>query len=100
MGKKPNRLLENLDEFTETERRRGRTVTFAISGGDSILHPKFWEFAEELHRRGHWWIVLGNPFHLTEENCKRLHGLGCTKYQLSLDGLESFHDHLRKPGSR
>jgi hypothetical protein len=44
-------------------------------------------------------VILGNPFHLTSENLGRLKDLGVTSFQLSLDGLESTHDMLRKPGS-
>lgn len=36
---------------------------------------------------------------LDADVCQRLRELGCFQYQLSLDGLEAFHDHLRKPGS-
>ncbi len=73
--------------------------TLAISGGDPLLHPQFWDFAEELHRRGISWTAMGNPFHLDLEACRRLRRLGCFQYQMSLDGLEEFHDRLRKPGS-
>lgn len=43
--------------------------------------------------------ILGNPFHLTRENLKRLKEGGCDKYQLSIDGMEKMHDWFRKPGS-
>ena len=42
---------------------------------------------------------MGNPFHLTDEVCRRMKELGCRKYQLSLDGLCETHDRFRKPGS-
>ena len=42
---------------------------------------------------------MGNPFHLTADVCKRMHDLGCVKYQVSLDGLEKTHDMFRKPDS-
>ena len=29
--------------------------------GDPLLHPDFWRFAKELHKRGLRWIILGNP---------------------------------------
>ena len=94
-----DQLILTLDQITEDAKRRGGFPLPAISGGDPILHPDFWRFAEELHRRGLYWIILGNPFHLNEEVCKRLYQLGCYKYQMSLDGLEAFHDSMRKPGS-
>ena len=43
--------------------------------------------------------ILGNPFHLTDEVCRRLKEYGCEKYQLSIDGLRQTHDWFRKPGS-
>jgi radical SAM/SPASM domain protein of ACGX system len=42
---------------------------------------------------------MGNPFHLTDEVCKRMRECGCVKYQLSLDGLRETHDKFRKEGS-
>ncbi len=42
---------------------------------------------------------MGNPFHLSDEVCQRLHALGCEKYQMSIDGLEQTHDWFRKKGS-
>mgnify|MGYP000273175479 CR=1 FL=1 len=43
--------------------------------------------------------ILGNPFHLNDEVCRRLKEYGCEKYQLSLDGIRQTHDWFRKPGS-
>ena len=43
--------------------------------------------------------ILGNPFHLNDEVCRRLKEYGCEKYQLSLDGMRQTHDWFRKPGS-
>ena len=94
-----DQLIHTLDEIEADATARQALAMPVISGGDPILHPKFWEFAEEIHRRGLYWFILGNPFHLNEAVCKRLHDLGCFKYQLSLDGLQDYHDHMRKPGS-
>lgn len=80
--------------------RVGREPYFYITGGDPILHRDFWRLAEELHARGAKWCIMGNPFHLTDEVCARMHALGCRKYQLSLDGANAAtHDLFRKPGS-
>ena len=94
-----DQLMHTLDEITADAEARYAYPMPVISGGDPILHPRFWDFAEELHRRGLRWIILGNPFHLDEAVCKRLYELGCFKYQLSMDGLREFHDYMRKPGS-
>ena len=92
-------LLLTLNEITADAERRGALPMPFITGGDPILHPDFWRFAEQLHRRGLHWQILGNPFHLDEAVCRRLYALGCQKYQMSMDGLMEFHDSMRKPGS-
>ena len=92
-------LMLTLDEIVGDAAARGTEPNIAISGGDPILHPQFWRFAEELHSRGIHWMILGNPFHLNEEVCRRLYQLGCSLYQQSMDGLLAFHDYMRKPGS-
>lgn len=93
-------MLGVIDSCEDMCERLGRTPYFYITGGDPILHPQFWELAEELRRRGHMWCIMGNPFHLTDEVCRRMRALGCRKYQLSLDGATpESHDYFRKPGS-
>lgn len=94
-----DQLMSILSEVEQRCAHLHMLPSFVITGGDPILHPRFWDFAEELHRRGFFWAIMGNPFHLDDEVCRRLHGLGCVRYQLSLDGLRDFHDSLRKPGS-
>lgn len=90
-------LLDSCYDFCN---RVGRQPYFYITGGDPILHRDFWRLAEELHARGAIWCIMGNPFHLTDEVCARMHALGCRKYQLSLDGATAAtHDLFRKPGS-
>ena len=76
-----------------------RQPYFYITGGDPILHPDFWQLLDLMHKHGIPFTILGNPFHLTDEVCRRLKSLGCEKYQLSIDGLRQTHDWFRKPGS-
>lgn len=70
-----------------------------LTGGDPILHPDFWELLQTFKEDGTRFCIMGNPFHLTDEVCRRMKECGCVKYQLSLDGLEKTHDMFRKPGS-
>lgn len=72
---------------------------FFITGGDPILHRNFWDIIEIMHSRKIPFTVMGNPFHLTHEVCKRLKDAGCKKYQVSIDGMRTTHDAIRKPGS-
>lgn len=72
---------------------------FFITGGDPILHSRFWDILEYLHQHEIPFTILGNPFHLTDDVCQHLKSLGCESYQLSIDGMANTHDLIRKPGS-
>lgn len=77
----------------------GRIPYFYITGGDPILHENFRDLLELMKENEIPFTIMGNPFHLNDEVCKRLKDYGCEKYQLSLDGLRETHDWFRKPGS-
>ena len=79
--------------------RMNRTPYLYITGGDPILHSRFWDFLELLYSKRIPFTIMGNPFHLSDEVCQRMKNLGCRKYQLSLDGLRETHDRFRKSGS-
>ncbi|MBR1743988.1 MAG: radical SAM/SPASM domain protein, ACGX system [Lachnospiraceae bacterium] len=91
-----HQVVKNAEEFCRTY---GRLPYFYITGGDPILHPDFWKLMELLKGKSIPFTILGNPFHLTDENLKRLKEYGCDKYQLSIDGMRQTHDWFRKPGS-
>ncbi|MCC8051152.1 MAG: radical SAM/SPASM domain protein, ACGX system [Clostridiales bacterium] len=76
-----------------------RLPYFYITGGDPILHPDFWKLLGLMKEHGIPFTILGNPFHLTDDVCRRLKEYGCQKYQLSIDGMRETHDWFRKPGS-
>lgn len=76
-----------------------RLPYFYITGGDPILHPDFWKLLGLMKQHGVPFTILGNPFHLTDDVCRRLKEYGCEKYQLSIDGLRQTHDWFRKLGS-
>lgn len=92
-------ILLTLDHCISFCEQFQRLPEFYLTGGDPILHPDFWRLLEMLHERQIPFTVMGNPFHLTDENCRRMHDLGGKKYQMSLDGLRQTHDWFRKPGS-
>ncbi len=73
-------VLENCLDMCE---KTDRIPYFSITGGDPILHPNFWDLLEKLHEKQVHYGILGNPFHLTPDVCKRLKDLGCRQYQLS-----------------
>jgi radical SAM/SPASM domain protein of ACGX system len=76
-----------------------RVPYFYITGGDPILHSRFWDLMELFKSKKIAFSILGNPFHLTDDVCRRLKDCGCERYQLSIDGLRETHDAIRKPGS-
>ncbi len=76
-----------------------RLPYFYITGGDPILHSDFWRLLALLKEKQVPFTILGNPFHLNDQVCRRLKEYGCEKYQLSLDGMKETHDWFRKPGS-
>ena len=76
-------VITNIKEFC---RKANRLPYLYITGGDPILHPKFWNLTKKLKAEEIPFGVLGNPFHLDDEVCNQLAEYGCRKYQLSLDG--------------
>ncbi len=89
-------VLANIERMSA---RMNRQPYLYITGGDPILHSRFWDLLELVHSHGIPFTLMGNPFHLNDEVCRRMKALGCRKYQLSLDGLRETHDSFRKPGS-
>ena len=94
-----DRLVLTLDNICRMAERMNRTPYLYITGGDPILHHRFWNLLELIHKRQIPFTLMGNPFHLTDDVCRRMHDFGCRKYQLSLDGLRLTHDRFRKQGS-
>lgn len=76
-----------------------RLPYFYITGGDPILHKDFWKVLEFLKSLDIPFSILGNPFHLNDDVCRRMKEYGCERYQLSIDGLRETHDGIRKKGS-
>ena len=89
-------VLASIEDMCE---RLDRTPYIYITGGDPILHKDFWKLAQKMKEKDIRWAILGNPFHLNDEVCRKLREHGCVKYQLSLDGMRETHDMFRKPGS-
>jgi radical SAM/SPASM domain protein of ACGX system len=88
-----------LNNCTKMCRELNRLPYFYISGGDPILHRDFWDVLELLKSQNLAFSILGNPFHLSDDVCRKLKYYGCERYQLSIDGLRDTHDSIRKPGS-
>lgn len=90
------KVIANCEDMCE---QLDRKPYFYITGGDPILHPDFWRLMEIIKEKMIPFSLMGNPFHLTDEVCKKLKDYGCEKYQMSIDGMRETHDYFRKPGS-
>ena len=88
--------LDNIEDFCA---HFHRSPYLYITGGDPILHPDFWKLMDLLKKKQIPFTIMGNPFHLNDEVCRRLHESGCIRYQMSIDGMRETHDWFRKPGS-
>ena len=91
-----SKVLDNIGAFAK---KSNLSPYLYITGGDPILHPQFWDLLEKIHGKKYRIAILGNPFHITSENAKKMYALGVRKYQLSLDGLKETHDKIRQEGS-
>ncbi|MDE6383460.1 MAG: radical SAM/SPASM domain protein, ACGX system [Paramuribaculum sp.] len=94
-----SRAEEVIRQCEEMCSRLARRPYFYITGGDPILHRDFWTILGLLKDRDIPFTILGNPFHITDQVCRRLKDYGCVKYQLSIDGMRDTHDAIRRPGS-
>jgi len=95
-------IFELFDQFREffTEYHCGGNI--AITGGDPILSPYFWDvlaYIKNSYPSSSEISILGNSYHITSEVALRLRENNVQNYQISIDGLEDTHDFLRKPGS-
>lgn len=79
--------------------RMNRKPYFYLTGGDPILHHRFWDILGLFKSHNIPFTILGNPFHLNDKVCGMLKEYGCDKYQLSIDGMRETHDEIRRPGS-
>jgi MoaA/NifB/PqqE/SkfB family radical SAM enzyme len=61
----------------------------SLSGGEPMVHPRFFDMVEYVCRRNGQLKVETNGHYLTPENCARLKALGVKAVQVSLDGATS-----------
>ncbi len=87
------------NDYVQTCKRLGAIPRVSLTGGNPLLHPRFWDMLAHLRKNDVPVSLLGNPFGITDEVAQRLYELGVRKFQLSLDGMEKTHDRFRKRGS-
>ena len=95
------KILNLIDDLVLYAKRQNMTISFHITGGDPILSKNFWEVLEAIKAKYHNIpiTIMGNSYHVTETSIREMKKRGVLQYQISLDGLESAHDMIRKKGS-
>ncbi len=84
-------ILQVLKEFEKIQGLR-----LLISGGEPLLHPRFWEINEVLRDYPFRSIMLSNGTLITPDSAKRLR---VHEVQVSLDGMEKGHEAIRGQGT-
>ncbi len=79
----------------EIEGEWGKGVGIAITGGEPLLHPSFWEIAKYLCEKRFNWSLATNGILLNNENIPKLKELGCGAITISLDGDYTSHKEQR-----
>ena len=94
--------FELIDGFVDLLRKLKTAGYITITGGDPLLSNNFWDILgyalkyKDILRAD---TVLGNSYHVDKAVAQRLKLSGVKRYQISIDGLESTHDYIRKVGS-
>ncbi len=85
------KILKILKEFEEIQGLR-----LLLSGGEPLLHPRFWEINEVLRDHAFRSVLLSNGTLITKEIAKRLQ---VHEVQVSLDGMKEGHESIRGKGA-
>ena len=89
-----------IDEYSEMMLSKKNVGTIALTGGNPMMHDKFWRFLEYINSKNNIiMVVMGNPNLINAVSAKNLFNFGISGFQLSLDGFEKTHDLIRSKGS-
>jgi len=92
-------VLEFLEDFAATCKKLDCMGELAITGGDPILHPQFWEIIAAARKAAAMLIIMGNPETINAGTIARYKEVGIDRYHISVDGFEKTHDGIRYRGS-
>lgn len=70
-------------------------VMVALTGGEPMLHPRFYDIAGLISGAGFTWGMTTNATLIDSVAAKRLKETGMATVSVSIDGLEPAHDRLR-----
>ena len=66
-----------------------------LTGGEPMLHPRFFEIARLVKDSGFYWGMTTNATLIDAAAAERLREVGLSTVSVSLDGMEAAHDALR-----
>lgn len=91
-------LLERtLRELLHFRERADVRIHVCLTGGNPFLHPRFLELYQTIARMGFGISILGNP--VDDERLGKIVEHRIPSYfQVSLEGLAPYNDHMRGPG--
>ncbi len=85
-----------LDEVRE---RYSKKPYIAVTGGEPLLYPQFFELMKYVSDSGFNWGMTSNGTLITPEVARKLHETGMKTISVSIDGVEATHDRYRRfPG--
>lgn len=89
-------LEAGLVEKVLTEvKNSGMRPMICLTGGEPLLHPRFFDIAAAVRRMGFDWGLTTNGYSLTRETAQALRAHGMATVSVSIDGSEASHDALR-----
>ena len=89
-ARKYKEILDEVKENFDISR-----LQLAITGGEPLLYPDFFEVLGYAHNLGYKWGMTSNGTLITKEVAKKLHECGMGTISISIDGLPDTHDRQR-----
>jgi len=74
---------------------RFKVPALLLSGGEPMIHPRFFELAECATSKGLRLTLSTNGTLITPEKAQRIKDIGFSYVGISLDGMGDTHDHFR-----
>lgn len=82
-----------LDEVKENF---GTKLLIALTGGEPLLYPEFFDLAEYIHSLGFPWGMTSNGTLITKDTARRLKECGMRTISVSIDGVKETHNRYRR----
>lgn len=88
-----------LQECMEFSNKNNKSLSFSISSNTLGFSPDFWKLLGVIHENNLRFNICGNDLKLNSKMSEKLSELGCSYYQMNLDGLRKTHDSIHGRGS-